>query len=72
MHYPFMIFNDIACHGIRLNLRSLMWGIAAKGYPSSWWIGTLRWFHCKYELRPVISVKQLMKWRSDGLTEYPD
>ena len=42
------LWYEISLHDIRLNLRSLMWGMGIKGYPIKWWFPTLRRLHLVY------------------------
>ena len=56
----------MSLHDICLNLRSLMWGVGAKQYPSSWWLGTLRRFHTRFDVGRVVFVRQLLLWENEG------
>ena len=60
------LWYALSPHDIRLNLRSLMWGIGARRYPSFWWIGTLRRFHGRFNVQRVVSIKQLLIWKVEG------
>ena len=60
------LWYALSLHDIRLNLRSLMWGVGVKRYPSSWWIGTLRRFHRRFDVQRVVSIKQLLIWKVEG------
>ena len=57
-------------HDIRLNLRSLMWGVGVKGYPFSWWTGTLRRFHRRFDVQRGVTIKQLLIWKVQGRKEF--
>ena len=65
------LWYALSGHDIKFNLRSLMWGVGVKGYPSTWWIGTLRRFHRRFDLGRVVSIRQLMIWKVQGRNEFP-
>ena len=56
--------SDIDC--LRANLRSVLWGVAAKEYPVHRWMGALRSFHLKANLKRVAAFKQLRSWAVQG------
>ena len=61
------LWYTLSFHDIRLNLRSSMWGVAAKHFPSSWWVVTPRRFHLRYGVDRLVSIKQLVQWRAEGV-----
>ena len=48
------------------NLKSLMWGIGYKRYPTKWFIPMLKRFHQQYKLSRVVSLPILLGWVKEG------
>ena len=64
--FPSLLINSIWFSTtemeLRLNLRSLMWGIGVKGYPEPWWRGQLLRFFKDNQLDRVVAFKDLFAW----------
>jgi len=59
------VWYVMSLHDIRLNLRSLMWGVGVKQYPWKCCFPPIRCFYHKY-LDQVVTLKQLSPWHQEG------
>ena len=59
------LWYALSLHDTRLNLRSFMWGVGIKGYPTKWWFPTLQRIHSRY-FTSVLTLRQLISWRKEG------
>ena len=70
--FPTLLINSIWFSTTKdeliCNLRSLMWGIGVKGYPSQWWRGRLPRFFKEQDLQRILSLKVLIMygWVKEG------
>ena len=74
--FPSLLINSIwfssTASEILVNLRSLMWGVGVKGYPSEWWRGRLLRFFKKQDLGRILTLKQMFFWVAEGKGMGPD
>ena len=60
------IWYALTSEDIRANLRSVMWGVGIKGYPSRWWLPTLRKFYRSTTLDRILPLDLLLLWVREG------
>ena len=56
------LWYALASFSIKVNLRSVLWGIGAKSYPTLWWHQALFRFYKEHVLQRVVSWAQLISW----------
>ena len=56
----------LAVFDVRVNLRSLMWGVGLKQYPVGWWKPALRRFFISVTLGRLVTVEELHAWLMEG------
>ena len=69
-HFPSVLHKCIryalTLEDVRANLRSVMWGVGVKGYPSRWWLPTLRKFYRSTTLDRILPLDLLLMWVREG------
>ena len=74
-HFPCIlqkcIWYAMTSEDIKANLRSVMWGVGIKGYPTRWWLPTLRKFHRSTTFDGILPLDLLLLWVQEGKAFYP-
>ena len=69
-HFPSLLrkclWYALTTDHVRSNLRSVLWGVGAKGYPKNWWRGQLTKFFHATQLDRVVPMRGLLLWVKEG------
>ena len=70
-HFPSVVLKSgwyaLSLRDLRLNIRSLIWGMGFHSYPKSWWRPKLYSLWSKYRLGRCFSMYEVDQWAAQGM-----